>query len=109
MTQQQFDDGYKLLTRFFKDIGRYNDFIKITAKYDRQFKQKLKNEFDLHKTNALSIYPNYYTTWNNFFDYTWFVGDDWQLYNDNALNNLRKQWQNFLIEKNFDGLNYINQ
>lgn len=108
MTQQQFDDGYKLLTRFFKDIGRYNDFIKITAKYDRKFKQKLKNEFDLHKTNPLSIYPNYYhTTWNNFFDYKWFVGDDWQLYNDNALNNLRKQWQNFLIEKNFDGLNYI--
>lgn len=103
MTQQQFDNGYKLLTRFFKDIGRYNDFIKITAQYDRKFKQKLKNEFDLwENTDSVS-------NWNKFFTYEFYVGTRWRDYNDPSLNNLRKQWQKFLIEKNFDGLNYINK
>lgn len=102
MTQQQFDDGYKLLTRFFKDTGRYNDFIKITVQHNRKFKQKLKDQFDIWE-NRPEV-----GNWNAFFTYQFFVGEKWRDYNDlPSLNNLRKQWQNFLIEKNFDGLNYI--
>ena len=44
MTDEIFEKGYKALIRYFKDIGRYNDFLTITAKHNPKYKQKLKDK-----------------------------------------------------------------
>lgn len=108
MTQEEFDNGYKLLRRYMKDIGKYHEFIKITAKCDASFPKKLKNAFD--KT-VIRHNPLEYCTWYHFFSYVHFVGNDWQKYYEDIddYRKMRTNWYRFLKENNFDGLKYINK
>ena len=87
MTQKTFEKGYKLLKRYFKEINRYPEFIRITTQNNPSYKKILKRNF-----NA------YNGTWHEFFTYTWFVGDNYQLYNDDCLTTLRTGWYKFLQE-----------
>ena len=89
MTDEIFERGYKVLLRFFKEIKRYNDFKRITAQYDPQYKQKLKARFKEHKGTSIGA-------WNRYFDYTFYVGEQYDEYNDTGLDKLRKQWHRFL-------------
>ena len=50
MTDENFEKGYKALIRYFKDIGRYNDFLNITAKRDPKYKQYLKEAFKKYES-----------------------------------------------------------
>lgn len=92
MTNEIFENGYKLLIRFFKEMGRYNDFKKITAKNNPLYKSKLKQQFEIHNGCG----------WYDFFTFTWFVGTNYTLYNDPKLDNLRKKWREFVRQYNED-------
>ena len=92
MTDEEFEKGYKALIRYFKDIGRYNDFLRITAKKDPQYKQKLKEAFNKQE--------RYTGGWYKYFSYTFYVGEEYQQYNDPSLNTLRAGWFTFLEENN---------
>ncbi len=85
MTNEIFEKGYKLLLRYFKEIGRYNDFKKITAKNNPLYKKTIKENFDKWKHG-----------WSQFFYYTWYVGTDYEQYNDPGLNKLREGWTEFI-------------
>lgn len=85
MSTNTFEIGYKLIKRYFKEIGRYPEFIKITTENDPSYKTKLKKQFDEKKMG-----------WDMFFTYTWFVGENYEQYNDPSLNNLRNGWINFI-------------
>jgi len=87
MTEKTFEKGYKLLKRYFKEINRYPEFIRITTQNNPSYKKILKRNFNVHRR-----------TWYEFFTYTWFVGDNYQLYNDHCLNKLREGWHKFLQE-----------
>ena len=89
MTQEIFDKGYKTLMRFLKDIGRYQDFKKITAHNNPKYKKNLYIIFNEEGKGK---------SWWHFFDYTFFVGQNWKDYNDPGLNALRENWRNFLKE-----------
>lgn len=90
MTDEHFEKGYKLLKRYFKEINRYPDFLRITAKNNPQYKTKLKYNFNFHENCG----------WPEFFTYTWFVGEDYEAYNDQGLIKLRDGWHNFMREHN---------
>ena len=91
MTHDEFEKGYKLLLRFFKEIGRFNDFKTITAKNNPSYKTYLKKQFDDKKMG-----------WNKFFSYTWFVGENYEQYNDPSLNELRNGWFEFVADNKPD-------
>ena len=89
MTHEEFEKGYKLLLRFFKDKGRYKDFKNITAKNNPQYKKNLETAFNKYKYK-----------WDDYFSYTWFVGTEWQQYNDPGMNTFREEWRKLIIEYN---------
>lgn len=92
MTDEIFEKGYKALIRYFKDIGRYNDFLAITAKHNPKYKQHLKETF--------KKYEPILGGWDKYFSYTYYVGKDYNDYNDPHLDNLRAGWLTFLQENN---------
>lgn len=89
MTHEEFDKGYKLLMRFFKDKKRYKDFKEITAKNSPCYKKALEEAFSQYKK-----------TWYDYFSYTMFVGGDWKQYNDPGLNTFREEWRILIKENN---------
>lgn len=91
MTTKEFEKGYKLLVRYFKDIGRYNDFITITVKHDRNYKDKLFDTFNVHSVGG----------WEKYFSYTFFVGENYNDYGDPHLDTLRAGWLEYM-SKYFD-------
>ncbi len=96
MTDENFNKGFKLLMRFLKEEKRYQDFKNITVKFVQHnkgyaYKPYLKRQFDI--TNK---------TWWYFFNYTSFVGDNWEEYNDLGLNSIRDKWRKFMDEHHFD-------
>lgn len=94
MTDENFEKGYKALIRYFKDIGRYNDFLNITAKRDPKYKQHLKETF--------KKYEPMLGGWYKYFSYTYYIGKDFNDYNDPHLDNLRTGWFIFLQENNIN-------
>ena len=90
MTDELFEKGYKALIRYFKDIGRYNDFLTITAKNNPKYKQKLKEEFKKNEA--------YCGGWYKYFSYTMYIGENYRDYNDPYLDTLRAGWFTFLEE-----------
>ena len=91
MSNENFEKGYKLLRRYFKEIGRYPEFIKITTENNPSYKTYLKKQFD---DKSLG--------WNAFFTYTCFVGKNYKQYNDPSLNKLRNGWLEFVIDNKPD-------
>lgn len=94
MTDREFNDGFRLLMRYFKDIGRFADFKRITARNNPSFKDYLKHEFDTRKKPFFSTYDKY--GWDDFFRFTWFVGTNYEEYNDPCLLQLNRNWLMFL-------------
>jgi len=86
MTEQKFEKGFKLLKRFFKEINRYNDFVKISAEKNPKYKQILKCAYE--RNPAL--------TWHHYFTFAFLVGNNYEEYNDPGLNTLRKKWLEFI-------------
>ena len=101
MTDREFNDGFRLLMRYFKDIGRFADFKRITARNNPMFKKHLKHEFD---TRERPTWPRgmFNTSdrygWDDFFRFTWFVGTNYEEYNDPCLLQLNRNWLMFLKE-----------
>lgn len=86
MTEQKFEKGFKLLKRFFKEINRYSDFVKISAEKNPKYKQILKCVYE--KNPSL--------TWHHYFSFAFLVGYNYEEYNDPGLNTLRKKWLEFI-------------
>ena len=89
MTHDEFEKGYKLLLRFFKEIGRLNDFKTITAKNNPSYKTNLEKNFNKFKQ-----------TWFDYFSYICYVGTEWKQYNDPGLNTFRENWRKLIKEYN---------
>ena len=89
MTHEEFNKGYKLLLRFFKEKGRLKDFKEITAKNNPQYKNKLEKAFEVHKH-----------TWYDYFSYTTYIGTEWKQYNDPKMNTFRTEWRILIAENN---------
>jgi len=89
MTHDEFEKGYKLLLRFFKEIGRFNDFKTITAKNNPSYKTNLEKNFN-----------NFKQTWFDYFSYIYYVGTEWRQYNDPGLDTFREKWRKLIKEYN---------
>ena len=95
MTDENFNKGFKTLTRFLKDQGKYQAFKNITVKYFKNngeecsYKTYLKHKFDLN-----------HHTWWRFFDFTYYVGEDYRNYEDPGLTNLRNEWHKLIENTN---------
>lgn len=81
--------------RYLKDIGRFADFKRITARNNPLFKDYLKHEFDTRE-KPFGSSDGY--GWEDFFRFTWFVGTNYEEYNDPCLSQLNHNWLMFLKE-----------
>ncbi len=97
MNKEEFEIGYKHLKRFLKNEGYFNIFKKYTAhNNEEEYKEKLFKEFNGNLEKMPYLFKKW--TWSNFFDWTYFVGKEYEMYgNITALTN---KWKQYLANNN---------
>ena len=99
MNEEQFNTGYKHLKRFLKNEGYFNSFKKYTAhNNEKEYKEKLFKAFN--GNDEIRPYPYNKWVWNNFFDWTYFVGREYEMYGN--ITTLTNKWKQYLANNNIN-------
>ena len=85
MTPFQFVEGYINMCRFMKERGTYQLFHYICFTSINRGVHGLFKEFNQMEMN-----------WEDFFNWSFLVGQKWPLYNDHNLNKVSNEWKNWM-------------
>lgn len=88
MTPIQFVEGYINMCRFMKERGTYQLFHYISFTSINRGIPGLFKEFNRMEMN-----------WEDFFNWSFFVGQKWPLYNDRNLIKVRNEWKIWMNNK----------
>lgn len=87
MTTFQFIEGYINMCRFMKERGTYQLFNYVCFTSINRSISGLFKEFNRMEMN-----------WEDFFDWSFLVGEKWPLYHDHNLIKVRNEWINWMDE-----------
>lgn len=85
MTPIQFVEGYINMCRFMKERGTYRLFHYVCFTSINRGIPGLFKEFNQMEMN-----------WEDFFNWSFLVGQKWPLYNDHNLIKVRKEWERWM-------------
>lgn len=88
MTSIQFVEGYINMCRFMKERGTYQLFLYISFTSINRSISGLFKEFNRMEMN-----------WEDFFNWSFLVGQKWPLYKDHNLIKVRNEWLNWMDER----------